>query len=51
MSSIHQSIKSEIELYSRHMSLKAAANRVKANRLGRVDFIVDEVLKAMEAAH
>lgn len=51
MSKIHQSIKTEIELYSRHMSVEAAASRVKASRLGRVDYIVDEVLKAMEAAH
>lgn len=45
MSKLHESIKREIELYARHMPVGAAANKVKAPHLGRLDFIVDDVLK------
>lgn len=43
MSKIHISIEQEIKKYSRRMSLEAAVKKVKATRLNRVDFIVDEV--------
>lgn len=43
MDKIQIRIAHEIKMYSRHMSLEAAIKKVKAARLGRVDFIVDEV--------
>lgn len=49
MSKIHISIAHEIKMYSRHMSLEAAAKKVKASRLGRVDFVVDEVVAKIKA--
>lgn len=43
MDKIQISIAQEIKKYARHMSLEAAVKKVKATRLNRVDFIVDEV--------
>ena len=51
MDKIHAVVKHEVEMYARHMSIDAAARKVKASRLNRVDFIVDEVAKKMKAAH
>lgn len=47
MSKIHESIKLEISKYARHMSIEAAARKVKINRLGRHDDLIDEVMKKL----
>ena len=49
MDKIQISIAQEIKKYSRHMSLEAAVKKVKATRLNRVNFIVDEVVAKIKA--
>lgn len=51
MGKIHIAVKHEVEMYARHMSIDAAARKVKVSRLNRVDFVVDEVVKKIKAAH
>lgn len=48
MDKIQISIAQEIKKYSRHMGLEAAVKKVKATRLNRVDFIVDDVAAKMK---
>lgn len=48
MDKLHTAIERELLQYAKHMSLDAAAHKVKANRLGRVDFAVDEVVNKLK---
>lgn len=49
MTKIHARIRHQLQVMAKHMSLDAAARRLKAAELGRLDFIIDEVVKSMRA--
>lgn len=48
MNKIHLSIAHELKVTMKYLSFEAAVRKVKAARLGRVDNIVDEVVKKLE---